>query len=207
MKGADAVRDQITLLLASEMPRKIPMLREAWDVDAARLPDVGRFHSGDLPDDALTSTKAGAPDSWVVVINPRLLRSVRTGDFNELGAPEYRSRYSCRVFIWAKGADSDDAIAARDKLAACARLCLFEYPTLTNEGGDTGFLIYEGTYTEDFGVPVRAAGSRCWAAAILSVDADVEEFVDDGSTVGALGSAEQIAATTTAVGPNQPLGE
>lgn len=200
MRGANGVRDQMALLLASEMPRKIPLLREAWNVDAGKLPDVKRVVSGDLPEQALSGD-----DSLIVVINPRLLRSVRTGDFNANGAPEYRSRYSCRVYVWALGADWDGAIAARDNLAACARLCLFEYPTLTNEGGDTGYLMYENTYTEDFGVPLRGAGSRCWAAAILSIDADVEEYVDAGSTVPPLGTAQQIAATTTAVGPTQPF--
>jgi hypothetical protein len=200
MRGANGVRDQMTLLLASEMPRKNPLLREAWNLDAAKLPDVERFVSGDLPEQALSGK-----GSLVVVINPRLLKAVRTGDFSPLGAPEYRSRYSCRVYIWALGDDWDGAIAARDNLAACARLCLFEYPTLAVEGGDTGYLIFENTYTEDFGVPVRASGSRCWAAAILSIDADVEEFVDAGSTVPALGAAEQITPTTTAVGPTQPL--
>lgn len=200
MKGANGVRDQMTLLLASEMPRKIPLLREAWNVDAAKLPEVTKVISGDLPEQALSGG-----ESLVVVINPRLLRSNRTGDFDENGSPEYRSRYSCRVYIWALGNDWDGAIAARDNLAACARLCLFEYPTLTNQGGDTGYLMYENTYTEDFGVPLRGAGSRCWAAAILSIDADVEEHVDDGSTVPPLGTAQQIAATTTAVGPLQPF--
>ena len=202
MRGANGVRDQMALLLASEMPRKIPLLRQAWNLDAARLPDVKRVVSGDMPEQAIGTQ---AEDTIVVVINPRLLRAVRTGDFNDQGAPEYRSRYSCRVYIWAKAADWDGAIAARDNLAVCARLCLFEYPTLNSEGGDTGYLMYENTYTEDFGVPLRASGSRCWAAAILSIDADVEEHVDVGSTMPALGTAGQIAATTTAVGPLQPM--
>lgn len=200
MRGANGVRDRIALLLSSEMPRKITLLRQAWALDAALLPEVSRFISGDPPENIVKEE-----ESLIAVINPRLLRAVRTGDFSDLGAPEYRSRYACRVYVWAKGNDWDGAIAARDNLAVCARLCLFEYPTLTSEGGDTGYLLYENTYTEDFGVPVRAAGSRCWAAAILSIDLDAEEFVDDGSTVGALGSAEQIATTTTAVGPTQPL--
>jgi hypothetical protein len=200
MRGANGVRDQMALLLASEMPRKIPLLREAWNLDAGKLPNLDKVISGDPPESVITES-----NGLVAVINPRLVRTVRTGDFDELGAPEYRSRYSCRVYIWAKGQDWDGAIAARDNLAVCARLCLFEYPTLAVEGGDTGYLMYENTYTEDFGVPVRMGGSRCYAAAILSIDADVEEHVDAGSTVPALGSAEQITPTTTAVGPTQPL--
>lgn len=200
MRGANGVRDQMALLLATEMPRKIPMLREAWNLDAGKLPELERTITGDPPENVITESKG-----LIAVINPRLLRTSRTGDFNDAGAPEYRSRYSCRVYAWCQGADWDSAIAARDNFAAVARLCLFEYPTLTIEGGDTGYLMYENTYTEDFGVPVRVAGSRCYAAAILSIDADVQEYIDDGSTVPPLGTAQQIAATTTAVGPTQPL--
>lgn len=200
MRGANGVRDQMTALLSAEMPRKIPLLRTAWTLDEETLPGVDRFISGDPPENVITEAKG-----LVAVINPRLLRSYRTGDFNANGSPEYRSRYSCRVYIWAMGKDWPTAIAARDNLAACARLSLFEYPTLSIEGGDTGYLMYENTYTEDFGLPVRTSGSRCYAAAILSIDADAEEHVDDGSTVPPLGTAQQIAATTTAVGPTQPL--
>jgi hypothetical protein len=200
VKGANGVRDQMALLFATEIPRKIPALREAWNLDAGKLPYLDKVVSGDPPENVITESTG-----LVAVINPRLLRTVRTGDFNAEGAPEYRSRYSCRTYVWAKGNDWDQAIAARDNLAVCARLCLFEYPTLVAEGGDTGYLIYENTYTEDFGVPVRVSGSRCYAAAILSIDADVEEYVDAGSTIPPLGTAQQIAATTTAVGPDQPL--
>jgi hypothetical protein len=200
MRGADGVRDQLTLLLTSEMPRKIPLLREAWHLGAAELPEVSKFVSGDPPENIIAES-----ESLVAVINPRLLNSIRTGDFDENGTPEYHNRYSCRAYVWAKGDDWDASIKARDNLAVCARLCLFEYPTLTNEGGETGYRLRENTYTEDFGVPVRAAGTRCWAAAILSIDLDAEEYVDAGSTIAALGSAETITPTTTAVGPNQPL--
>ena len=31
MRGANGVRDQMTLLLASEMPRKLPLLRDMGD--------------------------------------------------------------------------------------------------------------------------------------------------------------------------------
>lgn len=204
MKGADAVRDRVAILLASEMPRKIPMLREAWGVGADRLPDVTYWVSGDIPEETVNGM---AGTAWVVVVNPRLLRMVRTGDFSPAGDPEYRSRYACRIYVWVLGPDWDTAIDARDKLTACARLSLIQYPTLTNAGGDTGYLMHEDTYTEDFGVPVRSSGSRCWAAAIMSLDVDVEEFVDDGSTVPPLGVAETVDTTAFAVGPGQPFPE
>jgi hypothetical protein len=201
MRGADGVRDRLAVLLATEMPRKIPLLRQAWGVGAERLPDVDYWISGDIPEEMVS---AGA---WVVVVNPRLLRTVRTGSFSPAGEPEYRSRYACRIYVWTLGLDWNSAIDARDKLTACARLSLFQYSTLSTDGGDTGYLVHENTYTEDYGVPIRSKGSRCWAASIMSVDVDVEEFVDDGSTRPPIGVAEDVTPQTAAVGPTQPFPE
>ena len=203
MRGANAVRDRLTLLLANEMPIKIPMLREEWALDDVAMPLPTTFYSGDVPEELMKDTS-------IVVVNPRLLRSRRTGDISPLGEPEYHSRYSCRVYVWAKGPDWDRAIEGRDNLAVCARLCLLQYPNLSNvinaeSSNDTGYRVEEDTYTEDFGVPVRVQASRTFAAAILSVDITVEEFVDDGSTLPPYGTVQQLAAASYAVGPLEPF--
>jgi hypothetical protein len=204
MRGANAVRDRLCSLLAEEMPRKMPLLREKWLVDSVALPDVQTYFSGDAPEELVRDTS-------VVVVNPRLLKSERTGDISPLGEPEYHSRYSCRVYVWAKGPDWDRATEARDNLAVCARLCILQYPNLSNllnplaATSDTGYRAEENTYTEDFGIPIRAQGSRTFAAAILSVDITVEEYVDDGSTIPPYGTVQKLAAASYAVGPQQPF--
>lgn len=203
MRGADGVRDQLALLLASEMPRKIPLLRQARGWDSQALPDVDRFVSGDAPDEVISANRG---NNWVVVVNPRLLRMTQTGDYSPLSEPEYHLLYSCKVFLWANGRDWDGSIAARDHLAETARSCLVQYPTLSTDPGDTGYRLNVETYTEDFGVPSRSpSGQRCWAAAMLGVDVIVEEFLDDGSTLPALGTADTIAPDTYAVGFTQPM--
>lgn len=202
MRGANAVRDQLALLLASEMPRKIPLLRQAWDRDASQLPDVDQFVSGDVPDEVINGGQGGA---WVIVVNPRLLRMTRTGDFSPAGEPEFHCRYVCRIFVWARGANVELSQECRDNLAAAARLCIVQYPTLTNDGTLLNYRVNEGTYTEDFGMPVRVNGSKAWSAAILSVEIDAEEFVDDGSTLPPLGEVETVQADTYAVGPQVPF--
>ena len=198
------MRDQLCDLLSKEVPRKIPLLREAWSLAVKDLidPDDGDselvFVSGDVPEQTIKNT-------MINVVNPRLLNTVRTGDVNALGEPEYHSTYACRIYVWAISEDWSSAENARDNLAAACRLSFLQYPTLTQAGGDTGYRVEEGTYTEDFGVPSRANGSRCWAAAILSVDVTAEEFIDAGSTRPGLGIANTVTPQTTAVGPNQPL--
>jgi hypothetical protein len=204
VRGANAVRDRIAMLLAGEMPRKLPLLREQWSLDDVALPEPTRYFSGDAPEELIK-------DTCIAVVNPRLLKAVRTGDISPLGEPEYHVRYACRVYVWAKGPDWDRATEARDNLAVCSRLCLFQYPNLSNlvdpdaASTDTGYRAEEDTYTEDFGVPIRAQGSRTFAAAILSIDVTVEEFIDDGSTIPPFGSVEEFAATSYAVGPLVPF--
>lgn len=204
MRGPNAVRDRLALLLAEEIPRKNVLLRTQWQVDDEALPDPKSYFSGDAPEELIK-------DTCVIVVNPRLLRSVRTGDISPAGEPEYHTRYSCRVYVWAKGSDWDRATEARDNLTVVSRLCLFQYPNLSNKidpdaaTTDTGYRAEEDTYTEDFGVPIRAQGSRTFAAAILSVDVTVEEYIDDGSTIPQLGTVEQFAAAAYSVGPLDPF--
>lgn len=198
MRGANGVRDRIAGFLADEMPRKTMLLRDAWKLDSVAMPDVIKFYSGDAPEELVKDTS-------IVVVNPRLITGVRTGDISPAGEPEYHNRYSCRVYVWVKGPDWDRATEGRDNLAVCARLCLLQYPNLISTGGDTGYRVEEDTYTEDFGVPVRAQGSRVFAAAILNVDITVEEYIDDGSTMPPYGTVNQLAAAAYSVGPLQPF--
>ncbi len=202
MHGPDNVRDRMTLLLASDVPGRIERLRAEWGLDAGTLPNVDVFSSGDLPESTLNAGQGG---TFVIVVNPRLLRAVRTGDFSPAGDPEYRMRYACRVLVWSIAQDWDKAIAVRDRLAGAVRMSLLQHPTLAVEGGDTGYLLHENTYTEDVGTPSRAAGSRCWAAAVLSVDMDVYEVIDAGSSVPPVGQAETVSPTAYAVGPPSEL--
>jgi hypothetical protein len=204
VRGANGVRDRLAWLLAEEIPRKNPLLREAWRLDDVALPDPVKYFSGDAPEELVKDTS-------IVVVNPRLTKSTRTGDISPTGEPEYHFRYACRVYVWVKGPDWDRATEGRDNLAVCARMSLFQYPNLNNKidpdavSTDTGYRIEEDTYQEDFGVPIRAQASRTFAAAILSVDITVEEFLDDGSTLPPYGTVQQLAAASYAVGPTIPF--
>lgn len=206
MKGADGVRDMMAELIRFEVPRKIPLLREVWTLDQSTAPDVDKVVSGELPDLALTSEGA----VWVSVINPRLIRTTRI-DIDAAGRPVYMTRYSCRVYVWARAGDWSESIAARDNTAVAVRLCFLEYPNMSaTVAGDTGFRLHENTYTEEFGVPTRLprAGRQVIADAVLSIDVDCEETLADGSTRTPVGDVEEpVDLTTDAVGPLAPLPE
>lgn len=204
MRGADGVRDQLTALLASDMPRRIERLRDARGWGAEKLPDVDVFLSGDVPDSELSSNQGHK--TWVVVVNPRLIRIVATGDFSPAGDAEYHCTYSCRVYVRAKGKDWQLSESARDHIAEAARASLLQYPTLSTAPGETGFRMIQATYGEDYGVPSRVSnGQAAWAAAILTVDMLSEEYVDDGSTLPSLGQVQEVNADTYAVGVQEPM--
>jgi hypothetical protein len=203
VRGADGVRDKLAALLLSEVRIKIPLLRTAWTMTAVEIPDLDEVVSGESPEMALSSQG----DTWILVINPRLLNTKRVDIVD--GLPVYMTRYSCRVYIWAKAESWSEAIAARDHLAAACRFALLEYPNLSNTvHGDTNYRLHENTYTEEYGEPLRmqnAKGGRVWAAAVLAIDLDCEETLQDGSTRPPIGEAEELVTHATIVGPGQPL--
>jgi hypothetical protein len=205
--GARGLRDAVTALLVAELPNKTRLLRLAWGLDEEQLPDVGMVVSGETADDALDSRG----DSWVLVLNPRLVGSPVRVDLDEAGRPVYQYRYQAKIIVWAKGDDWEASKAARDNLCTATRLTLMEYPTLTTEGGDTGYLLHEVTIVEEYGEPYRpnkrsGAGShRVWSPGMLSYEINMEEGTADGSTRPPLGTAQTTQVTTGAVGPGQPL--
>lgn len=206
MRGANGVRDKVAELLGIEVPRKIPLLREAWNLDASQLPDLDVVTSGEAALNALDSRGK----SWVEVITPRLVRSVRV-DIDPAGRPVYRSRYAARIYVWALGSDWETSKTARDNLAAAVRLSLIEYPTLTVAGGDTGWLLHENTISEEYGEPQpvakRGGGAspRVWTGAVLAYEIDAEESTADGSTRPPWGTNETLIVTGSGYGPGVPF--
>lgn len=201
MRGADGVRDKLAELLAYETARKIPLLREVWSLSQDRAPDIHTVSSGELPGDLIEGGVV------VVVVNPRLVRTVRV-DIDNAGRPVYHTRYSCRVYVYARAKSWDKATAARDNTAVACRLALLEYPNLSvDTPGDTGYRLHENTYTEEFGEPRRdPVKAITYATAVLAIDMDCEETLADGSTRPPIGQAD----TTTllepeVVGTTQPL--
>lgn len=204
MRDAGHLRDVVRDALAAEVPRKIPLLRTRWGLTAIELPDVGRIVSGEPVENALT----GDSDTWVTVLNPRLFKTDQV-DIDPSGLPVYMSRYSCRIYTWARASEWALAVAIRDRLAVVCRLALLEWPNLRpGTYGDTGYRLHRNTYTEQFGDALRLterAGGRVWAGAMLAVDIDTEESLADGSTRAPIGDARTVTPDAFAVGPDQPL--
>jgi hypothetical protein len=207
MHGPDAVRDKVAELLRWDLPRRIPLLREARQLDQRILPDLdpSRIVSGEKPDQVLTT----ASRSWIEIINPRKLRTTAL-NLDENGNQVFRSRWALRIYAWALGTMWEEAIAARDALMSAMTSSLLEYPTLntTEVGGDTGFLVHIDTLTEEPGIPQRIKDSpKIWCPGALYYQMDDESSLTEASTRPPLGVAEEIIMTNTVVGPSTPFTE
>jgi hypothetical protein len=204
MQGPDGVRDALAALLREVLPVKIPLLREAFGADHGSLPDADVVASGEMPDSALTSIGK----AWVEVINPRLLPGMRRVDIDPAGDPVYRIRYACRIYVWALGTDWDNSIVRRDMMTGAVRMTLLEFPTLTTAGGDSGYLVHEDTYTEEYGTPTRSPNSsgRAWCSALCSIDLWSEETLTAGrlrQPIGDLAAGPTVA--TTLIPATEPI--
>ena len=200
MRGADGVRDQLAVVLGELLPRKTPALRAVWGLSHGQLPDLGAVSSGEMPENALTDVA----DVWLEIINPRMLPGLRRVDITPAGDPQYHIRYACKLYVWALGTDWDQAMIRRDMMATAVRLCLLEFPTLTALGGDTEYLALEETWTEEYGVPVRAPNDsgRCWCSAVLAVDVRAEEDMADGRLRTPIGVTNRVLVSAGGYGPS-----
>lgn len=203
MRGPDGIRDQLANLLGEVIPSKIPALRAAYGVTGAELPDLALVSSGEIPDSILSSLGP----TWAEVINPRLQPGMRRVDIDPAGYPVYRLRYGCRIYLWALARDWPTAVVHRDMLVSAVRQTLLEYPTLQTEPGDSGFLLHEDTYTEEFGQPQRAPNDsgRTWASALLSIDLETEESMAAGALRPPIGEVLSTIVGTTVLGAGVPM--
>jgi len=202
MRGPDGVRDRIAALLREVLPVKLPALRAAYAIGRAELPDVDVVSSGEIPENVLSSLG----ETWIEVVNPRLLAGMRRVDIDLHGYPVYRLRYACRVYVWALGADWDAAMRRRDMVVGAVRVTLLEYPCLQTMPGDSGVVVHEDTYVEEYGAPVRTPNDsgRVWASALCSIDLWSEESMADGALRPPIGeAAEPPTVTTTVIGPGE----
>lgn len=208
MPGVDALRSALIAHLRFELDRKLPLLRIAWSLDLDTLPDMAKVVAGETADEAITSLDDGAA-TWAVLPAPRLLRGPRPVEIDPAGRFVHQCRYACQIMVWVRHPDWDAVLALRDRLATACRLCLLEYPSLdAAQAGDSGRRLVLGSYTEQFGVPVRIRNkSVVWVGALLLFEVDTEESLTDGSTRTPLGETDTLTTAAAAVGPTQPLSD
>jgi hypothetical protein len=199
MRGPDGPRDRLANFLVEALPRKIDLLRQAWTLDEGKLPDLGKLSSGELPENLINSVS----DAWIEVVNPRMLPGLRRVDITPAGDPVYLTRFSCRIFVWALGLDWDMSLARRDNIAAAVKMVLLEFPTLTLAGGDTGWVVLEETWSEEYGSPQRTSNQsgRCWCSAVLSVDVRAEQSLSAGRMRAPIGRNNSVVLDVAPVAP------
>jgi hypothetical protein len=206
VRGIEVLQQAVIDHLRFELDRKLPLLRTAWTLDAATLPDMAKVVAGETADEAITSADEGAA-TWAVVTIPRLLRGPVPVEIDPAGRFIHLSRYACQIGVWVRHTNWRAAQLLRDRMAAACRACVLEYPTLDSQHrGDSGRRLVLGSYVEQFGTPVRIrAKSVTWAGAALLFEVETEESLADGSTQIPLGAVDTMTTGAAAVGPGQPF--
>lgn len=201
MRGPEGARDWLAQFLADGLPRKIPALREAYSYGDGDLPDVNTISSGEKPDNQITNMG----NTWVEVVTPRLVTS-RVIDLTPYG-PQWANTYAMRLYVWALAPSWAESIARRDRVSGAVRALLWEFPTLTLEGGDTGARVEHAGWSEEYGTPARAgnASGRTWAAGVLSFEMIIEETNEQGALRPPIGNNERTVIGTDVVGPYEPF--
>ncbi|MBC8092168.1 MAG: hypothetical protein H7Y15_09575 [Pseudonocardia sp.] len=195
--GPEGARDRIALALADILAVKLPLLRRAHGYDDAELPEVDTITSGEKPQQHLNA----AGDTWLEIVISRMTSS-QVIDITPAGDQQFRIVYATRAYIWALGLSWTDAIDRRDRVTGAVRSCLWEFPTLTLAGGDTGFLVQTSGWTEEYGVPVRPSNpsGRCWATGMLAFDTVVEDDLSLGRVREPIGENTRTAISTRTFG-------
>lgn len=201
--GARGCRDQVATALTYELPRKIMLLRDAWEVDENALPTLDSVTSGEVTDAHLSAHET----TQVIVVTPKQRKQYRV-DIDAAGRPVYMTRYAVQVFVWVKSSNWQNSLDARDNTTEAVRRALIEWPNLTpGVRGDSGYRVHEDTLQVEFGTPMRMVnnGGRLWCGSVLSLDLDVEETLSAGSTREPIGTVNEIVTTTRVAGPDQPF--
>jgi hypothetical protein len=179
--GAKAVRDRVAALLAADLPGRIDIMCELWAIERATIAGPDMVTSGEAVDNALDHQGR----TWIEVVTPRLMPRTQTVDMDPRGNFVCRFRYQARIYVWGVADTWGEALDQRDRIMVAGRDALLDFPTLAIPPayGDTGYLVYRDTLSEEFGPPYRLPKSpRVWAGGALVYEVAEEYAIGDPTT-------------------------
>lgn len=169
MQGPDAAKGFVTEYLKADLPLRLQMYRNAWNVDDEHLA---------LPK-AFLGYEPVAIDTWpsVHTITTQTKSFVRV-DYELDGDPIYRVTYAMRTYVWARGDNSEECTLRRDRLTTAVRSALLDYPCLVHaDAQNREVRVDEGTMREEFSDLTPLKGERMMAGSYISYDLSLHEVV------------------------------
>ena len=168
MYGAQFAKKFVTDYLKSDIPNRLIMYRNGWNLDDIVLPN---------PESYLTYEPL-ALDAWPTVITVVLSTKTfdRRGFANGLD-PLYRVIYGMRTYVWVRTEGSEQTTDMRDRLTTVVRSALLDYPCLQRDGADREAMIDESTVGEEFSDLTLLKGDRVLAGAYIAYDLAIDEVI------------------------------
>lgn len=200
-QGPWLAKKYVTDYLAADLPSRLIVHRNAWQLDSERLPD---------PELYLPYEPAGL-EVWPTIITIQMATSsfARTDYTNFSTDPNYRVTYSLRTYLWVRGEGPRDTTETRDRLTAVVRAALLDHPAMT--ASDPGYfpsnnvdvLLDETTLREEYSDLSYAKGDRVIAGAFLAYEFSINEQI----TRASMGQVSDFTIDIQKVALTEPLNE
>jgi hypothetical protein len=168
MYGPQFAKRFVTDYLSNDMPSRLIMYRNGWNLDDITLPN---------PESYLTYEPL-ALDTWPTIITVVLSTKTfdRRGFANGLD-PLYRVIYGMRTYVWVRTEGSEQTTEMRDRLTTVVRSALLDYPCLQRDGAEREAMIDESTVAEEFSDLTLLKGDRVLAGAYIAYDLAIDEVI------------------------------
>jgi hypothetical protein len=168
MYGAQFAKRFVTDYLKKDIPNRLIMYRNGWNLDDITLPDPAEY----------LTYEPLALDAWPSIITVVL----STKNFDRRGFatgldPLYRVIYGMRTYVWVRTEGSEETTEMRDRLTTVVRSALLDYPCLQRDGADREAMIDESTVGEEFSDLTLLKGDRVLAGAYIAYDLAIDEVI------------------------------
>lgn len=168
MYGAQFAKKFVTDYLKKDIPPRLVMYRNGWNLDDETLPEPAEY----------LTYEPLALDAWPSVITVALSTKSfdRRGFANGLD-PLYRVIYGMRTYVWVRTEGSEQTTEMRDRLTTVVRSALLDYPCLQRDGAEREAMIDESTVGEEFSDLTLLKGDRVLAGAYIAYDLAIDEVI------------------------------
>jgi hypothetical protein len=169
MHGAAAAKQFVNSYLEEDLPSRLVMYRNHWQVDEDSLPEPLKY----------LTYEPVALDHWPTLITVTLsTSSISRIDYTADMDPVYRVKYAMRTYVWVKADNSTECTENRDNLTTVVRSALLDHAGLrTADRQSCDAVVDEGSMREEFSDLTLIKGERVMAGAYVAYDLDINEIV------------------------------
>lgn len=193
MNGAHFAKQYVNDYLKIDMPIRMIMYRNGWNLDSTSLPDPQQY----------IAYEPLAIDEWPTLITVALSMPGMERIGHDGANPLYRVAYNMRTYAWVRDEGNEDTTLMRDRLTTIVRSALLDYPCLKAYDSRTSFraLIDESTIREEYSDISLLKGDRMMAGAYVGYTLSIDEVVARQD----IGIVQEIELETLYAGVGQEM--